>query len=449
MQLYKHQIDGVRRIIANPRYALWWDTGVGKTATALTAMEKLRAKGEVNRVLVLCPKSIIDAAWAKDARQWAPAFDTMSYHDKRWTRSARDGRAAHHPVIDVVNYESFRVNVADFPTKSYDMVVIDESSKLKQYNSKISKLMQQYTQAIPRVVLLSGTPAPNSPFEYWSQMYCIDPAILGPRWYSFRSKYGICKTMYLPKRVDVYEADPDLVPDILDRVRTKSHSLRKIDCVDLPEQQDVVLEIPLSRQEYAAYDTMHHDSIVRLQETEIVASTALTELMKLRQVCNGWMYDEKGEAHVVGHSKLLALADLLEQIGQQTIIWVEYREDAERISEMLGDDCCELLGGMSQGQRNTSIQRFLDGEAKYLIAHPMAAGHGLTFVNSSYCIYYGIGYSYELHHQSRARIHRIGQSQRCTYYYLLAQGTMELEVMDIVRGKKSAHDWAMEFLHHD
>ena len=176
------------------------------------------------------------------------------------------------------------------------------------------------------------------------------------------------------------------------------------------------------------------------------ADNVLSETMKLRQLCGGWCYDDDRTVRRVGNSKEQALAEVLEEIGDQAIIWVEFREDAESIRMMLGPSCCMLIGGISNTDRQDAISGFQQGKYKYLVAHPQSAGHGLTFVNSRYAVFYSLGYSLEYHQQARDRIHRIGQKNKCTYIYLLANGTIEEKIFSIVREKADAVETIKSYL---
>jgi len=442
-ELYAHQLEGARLLVENPRYALFWEMGCGKTGTVLSAIKYLHQRGEASRVLVVCPLSIINPAWRKDAGLFAPELTVAGWHDKlpRWSKAPRFGEAN----INIINFESFRKIAED--KSVWDMLVVDESSKMKDPRSKISKALRAFAHRVRRVVLLSGTPAPNDPLEYWAQIYAIDPEVLGSSYYAFRHHYGKAKRIYLGSRyVDQYSADPKKVPAMLERIATVSHTLRKADCMDLPDKVDEIIEIDLSTDERKAYETMQRDLILRFDDGDATADNVLAEAMKLRQIANGWCYDTQHKPKIIGRSKINALIDVLDQINSQAVIWIEFREDADRIKHLLGERACCLVGGMSEQGRAEAIEAFTSGKCRYLVAHPQSAGHGLTFVNAHYAIFYGLGYSFEQHQQARDRIHRIGQRSKCTYLYLLSKGTVEEDILDVVRGKRSLHEMAMEFL---
>ena len=437
--LYAHQRRGVDLLTTYPRYALWWDCGVGKTATVLDVISKLK----LHRVLVLCPRSIIKPAWKDDAATFTPHLSIRGWHDKPRVEFW-------NATIQVVNYESFRARYDEFEPRRYDLLVVDESSRIKDPHSKTSRLVRDISLHVPRVVLLSGTPAPNDALEFWPQAFCIDPALLGGKYRQFRCEYGKSKRLYLGDRhVDLWVADPAKLPTLLSRLATKSDTLRKEDCLDLPAQVDETIEVTLSAPDRKAYNELERSLVLAYEGGAIVAETALSEIMKLRQLCNGWAYDDQRVAHEWGNSKLNVLLDTLRDLHERAVIWVEYRHDADRIAKELDGLAVTLMGGMTGADQCLALDQFTSGRRKYLVTHPQTAGHGLTLcagVGCRYAVYYSLSYSWEQHKQSRDRIHRIGQQHKTTYLYLTTTGTIEPDIYQCVKGKKTAHDFALEFL---
>lgn len=448
MQLYKHQERGRDLLIKHPRYCLWWDCGVGKTITVLAAIDALRGVKKLGRCLVVAPKVLLSNAWRADANQFCPGLKVASWHDKPrqlfWKAD-----------LALINYESFLRNVPELITaqrerKQWQWLICDESSKLKDACGKTSRKMRCFAMDVPRLTMLSGSPAPNDALEYWSQIVCVNPDLLGSNWYKFRLGFGKAQRVYAAggRPVDNWHADPAKVPGLMARIATVSDRLAKEDCLTLPGQTDQVIRFALADDERRVYDELEEHAIVVLNKESITADNILSEMMKLRQVCGGWIYDAEHQAQaIMGQSKQAALFELLEQIGaHQAIIWIEFVEDAHRLSASLGSRATMLVGGMSAGAQDQAVRDFKTGACQYLIAHPATAGHGLTFVGAKYAIYYGLGFSWELHLQSRERIYRIGQAQPVTYYYLLAENSVEEDIHEALGRKQGQAETAMEWL---
>ena len=451
--LMRHQDDGAIRLVANPRYALFHDTGTGKTVTTLTGI--VRTLPDFPRTLVVAPLVLLRNAWEKDAAKFTPQLKVCNLRDDR--KALGD--------VDLINFDLFRNRYDELVKRGYDRLVVDESSKMKNHDTKISKMLREFSQKVRSCWLLSGTPAPNDGLEYWAQIDAIDPKIFG-NYYQFRSKYGICEEVFIGagQTVQRWRADPRKMPAMLAAMSHVCHVLRKEDCLDLPDMVDEIIEVELSDNEQSAYLQLAEQLAAEFAHTVVgedgeqerqlihVDTTAAGKTMKLRQVTSGFYLsrDERtNEEQVVwaGFSKLNALKSLIGDTleGQQVVVWALFRADAERIRQeldVLGG--AEILyGGLQDRERNKIIDNFISGKKKILVANTQSAGHGLTFVNCRYAVYYGLDYSAETHLQSRARLHRIGQAHKVTNYYLLAKGTIDEQLYEVVTGKIKASDAAL------
>ena len=126
------------------------------------------------------------------------------------------------------------------------------------------------------------------------------------------------------------------------------------------------------------------------------------------------------------------------------ILWCNFRQEIASLLKVLPD--AMALWGDSADDRAAVIKAFQTGRCRQLIANPQSAGHGLTFVNASHAIYFSLSYSYELMKQSQDRIHRIGQNRKCTYHYLLAEGTIDEVIYQAVQEKKDLSEAVLGYL---
>jgi len=438
----QHQLDAVNIAKQHPRYAFFWDCGTGKTIAMLMVCEKLGG-----RTLVLAPKSILRAAWAEDAKLFPDLRVTIAWSTKKTERL----KLIHDPEADIVvtNYETFKRNYREFLASGFQRLIVDESSKLKCPDTQITKSVHLFCECetTKSVYLLSGTPAPNNPTEYWGQLKCLYPT-LAPYYkfcYSYfkplKRKYGE-KTFtigwdYLENKKDAF----------LDGLKKCSWSMSKEEAVDLPAQTDEIRDVTLSKDERTAYETMRKQLIVQFNNGELVGATTQSRLIKLRQLTGGLMYHGEDRVSETGSSKINELLAVLAEIGdKQVVIWAEFTADIDRIHSnlsQLGDTA--IIDGRTKDAGNI-VSSFQGGFWKYLICQPQAAGHGITLTAASYAIYYNTGFSYENHKQSRDRIHRKGQHDPCTYYYLVASDTCDWPILQTLRNKQSVSENTMEIL---
>ena len=135
---------------------------------------------------------------------------------------------------------------------------------------------------------------------------------------------------------------------------------------------------------------------------------------------------------------------MLEEVGSQpVIIWVQFHHEVNAIHKLISDkygaDQVTTLYSETP-DRDESINKFKNNEERYLIAHPRSAAHGLTFENCSAMVFFSLDYSYEAHAQARDRIHRIGQNKSCLYVYLVANNSIDGELLKVLQRKQSLQD---------
>jgi SNF2 family DNA or RNA helicase len=441
MTLYKHQINAIGRA-RQGNLGIFHEPGCGKTCTALHIIRHWIAKG-CTKILVVCPVSIIESAWLADCATFTPERDIISVWDTKPAERIRKLQEEHE--IYVINFDQLKILFNEIVKKEFDVLIIDESSKIKSQNSEISKAVLALSgircrgsrfvcnRPIPRRYLMTGTPAPNSYQEYWAQAKVITGpgnAVFSDNFYSFRGQYFY--SIPLGRVCKKWEFRKDMQQEFMDKLATIADVVRKQDAVDLPPQTNIIRKVYLSPAEQKAYDTLKNDLVLRFGNQQILATSAVVEIMKLRQLTSGFAYTDTSFIQT-GTSKLNELKELLEEIGnQQVIIWANFRYEISLLLKELSSSAALWSG---TPDREKTINDFKSGKCQYLIAHPASGAHGLTFTNCSYNVYFSMNYSYELMEQSINRTHRIGQIKPVTYYYFLADKTID-EAIYIAIGRK-------------
>jgi len=430
--LMNHQRNAVKLAEDTERHLYAHDTGVGKTLIGIELIKQKKRK-----TLVVCPLSIIEPAWFKDLRKFAPELKAVNLWEvKKKNNINRMMSLMEDADLGIINFESFKSIIPILKDMNFEMLFIDESSKIKNFKSQITKALSLFCDDVQYVYLFSGTPAPNSYLEYFSQMRIIDPTLFGRNYYRFRNKYfysaGYGGYTWLPKR--------DTLSIMLDKIGKVTSVVRKEDVLDLPDRTDNVRDVQLNSTEKKAYVEMVTELIAMIDDEEIPAYNAAVKGMKLRQITAGFLYDEDKVAHDFGKSKLNELESLLEEIGNnQVLIWTQFLHEAYRIRNMLGDKAKRIDGSVTnQSVRLDILNSFINGDLQYLIAHPKTLGHGTTMVNCHYAVYFSLSYSHEEHYQSRDRIYRKGQKNFCSYYYLVVPNSIDRAILNCLKKKSKA-----------
>ena len=431
--LYPHQSAAIdRALLHDGSLALYHDPGLGKTRTCLELFLHLRTKTPTLRLLVLCPLSILEPAWGEDVRK----FTSLTWANLRRTDEVAD--------VNGLNYEaairSQRRLVPLFETPL--MLVLDESSRLRDPRSLTTKTCLALSERARYRLVLSGTPASNGLHELWAQMKVVEPQAVHHSFYAWRREYfhlarGKATMAALPPDRHAMQqlfrsgwqwsitcANQDR---LLARLSSVCHWVKKADALELPAKTFTRRDVILSELEWRAYESMRKQLLVEFEHETITAELALTKLLRLRQLASGFLYGEQARHHT-GGSRLAVLQETLEELGDQSvIIWCQFQEEIEQVAGILGEQAMTLYGKTKD--REESLRRFGDS-ARYLVAHPRSAGHGLTLTQASTCVWYSLDWSLEAWSQANDRIHRIGQMQPCLYVHLMATGPQGQETID-------------------
>ena len=421
--LRQYQKDIINDALNAGCYGIFADTGTGKTVIGLELSDHYK------KTLVLCPLSVIETAWIDDCHKFYP--------DKRiincWSNS-RQGRVNalnSDSDIYIMNYESYKILKNEIRAAGFDCMIVDESSCMKNMGSQITSMILEMINVIPHRFVLSGCPTPNHNSEIFPQMKFVNNEIFGNNYYGFLARY-FHQDMSNPH---VWFQTSDDKERYNLRLGEQSIFLKKEDCVDLPDKVFQIRRFELSAEQRKYYDEMLNDIQSHINEWSKFEFTA--KLMKLREISSGFIYRKGADLATFFSNKSTILSEVLEEIGdKQVIIWCQFQHEIESLAEQFGG---VGLTSKTKG-RDDIIRDFRNGKIEYLFTHPQLLGKGLTFINCTYNVYYSLSFSYEEFMQSQDRIHRIGQTNKCTYIILHARDTIDEKIYDCLQRKKSAVD---------
>ena len=216
-------------------------------------------------------------------------------------------------------------------------------------------------------------------------------------------------------------------------------SLSAADYLQLPPRIDNVVPVSLGAS-MAVYKQMKHDLVVELQGKEITAANAAVLSNKLLQLANGNLYeDDTGGAHrgysFLHQEKLKKLKDIIEENdGKPVLVFYAFQHDRLSIEQYLGKRVEELDGA-------DTVRRWNAGRIRVLLAHPGSCAYGLNLqAGGNIIVWYGLTWSLELYQQANARLYRQGQTRPVIIHHLVAQGTIDEQVMVALQRKKTGQD---------
>jgi SNF2 family DNA or RNA helicase len=440
MQFKPHgyQLDAVERITDKSHYGLFLDMGLGKTVITLTAIKRLIEDFAVCRVLIIAPRTVAESTWQTEANKWEHTKD-LTFSTVLGTATQREAALAKEADCYVINRENV-VWLCDYYKYQlpFDMLVVDESSSFKNHQAKRFKALKKVLPCFSRVVILTGTPAPNTLMDIWAQMYLLDRGeALGKTITQYRRQY------FRPGQTNGYIVynyvlQPGAEKKIHQAIEPKVASLKAADWLKLPKRIDNVVKINLPAKAAALYAKMEKDYILSFGDEDVTAASAAALSNKLLQMANGAVYDEdKGviNLHDAKIEKLKEIQELNE--GQPILVFYAYKHDLEKLKEAF-KNARELKGAKDMEDWNK-------GKIPMLLAHPASTAYGLNLQSGgNIIVWYGLTWSLELYQQANARLYRQGQEKPVIIHHLVSAGTIDEKVVKALEGKARGQDAMLE-----
>ncbi len=413
------------------------DMGTGKTITAIAVIGILSKMYKVRRVLVVCPKSIT-GVWQQEFEKFADYRFTLAVLDGDTAKKADTIRymIGEDLQVIVVNYESCWRLESELSRWRPDMIICDESSKIKNPQAKCSKALHRLGKISEYNLILTGTPVTNSPLDFFSQYKFLDESIFGGSFYAFRNQYAI---------IGGFQNHQIIGYKHLDELVRKAHSIayrvRLEDAVELPEFVEETRPVKLEKQAQQIYDGIDKDSFAELMNGEVSTRNVLTRLLRLSQCTGGFIRNDTGDfVQQVSSAKLEALEDIIDSAleeDRKVVVFARFVPEIDAIKQLLQRK--KIGYALIKGDvkdRAEQVDNFQNNDVtKVFVGQLQTTGMGLTLTAGSVCVYYSLDFSYANYEQSMARVRRIGQTKRGVYIHLVAQGTIDEQVIAALRHK--------------
>jgi SNF2 family DNA or RNA helicase len=447
---YPYQRFAVEHILKNPAAGLFLEMGLGKTAVALTAVNRLMYEDfEIGKVLVVAPRRVAESVWPEEVEAWDHLrhlrLSLVAGTEKKRLQALQAKADIYVISRDNIAWLVARCGGA-FP---YDMLIIDELSSFKSHTAIRFRALRAVRPKIRRVVGLTGTPSPNGLADLWSQLYLLDTGErLGKTLTGYRERY------FLPDKRNAgviysYKLRTAGENDIYRRISDICISMRSADWLQLPPRIDRTVKVKLSDAERAAYDDFERTQILQSLSVpgdpgaaapEISAVNAAALAGKLQQFANGAVYDSRHIAHEVHATKLEALGEIVEASQNQNILLLyNFNHDMTRIEAKFRDLSPEHINSPD------AIGKWRDGQIKLLFGHPASMGHGLNLqAGGDIIVWFGPTWSLELWQQANARLLRQGRTRPVLVIKLVAEGTVDEDIVAALEGKRDSQDALMD-----
>ena len=444
---HSYQRYAIERILQDNSLGLFLDMGLGKTVITLTAINDLKFnRWAVSRCLVVAPKKVAEATWSHEAEKWdhlrhLKIIPVLGSLKKRV-------QALHTPGdIWVINRENVPWLVEYFRNNwPFDMVVLDESSSFKNPQSKRFKAMKLVMSRIARLVLLTGTPAPNGLEDLWAQIYLLDAGErLGRTISSYREAFFTQDYARPGQMYRTYTPQQDAESRIQAAISDICVSMKSEDYLELPDYIESTVPVALDAKAKRAYDKLEKEMLLEVDTQLVTAQSAAVLNGKLLQLCSGAVYDSTGEVVDIHDCKLEAFLETIEQLnGEHALVFYWFKHEADRLTKALAktDKVVRVYQGADDEQAWNA------GEVDILLAHPVSCGYGLNLqAGGHHAIWFGYpNWALEIYQQANKRLHRQGQKHPVICHHLVVQGGMDEDVKAALHDKGDTQESLMQAL---
>jgi SNF2 family DNA or RNA helicase len=447
-QPYEHQREALKASANKTEYAYFMEMGTGKTKVTIDNIAWLYFEEKIDSVLIIAPKSVY-TIWESEIE--THMSEDIQYKGKlclfKWNiNTPKDYKAfctQKKLKIFLINVEALSTSrgaeacVTYLTTNKKNMVVLDESTTIKNRTAKRTKNILKLRQLCAIRRILTGSPITKSPLDLYTQCAFLNPQLLGFTSYlAFRNRYaemgeipvGSNRWISIPKYYKNLE-------ELEQKLKQFSSRIRKDQCLDLKPKIRQKRYIQLEGKAKKIYEKLRINALAIVEDSTISFSNKLTEIVKLHQVCNGFTKDDDGQMLKLHDQKIEALKEILDETDGKVIIWANYLWNIHEIIFFLKTKYGEqstvsIFGEVNVKDRKTAVERFQnDKEVKFLVGNPSTGGFGLTLTACTTVIYYSNSYNYEVRLQSEDRAHRMGQKGSVVYIDIVAKETLDEAIL--------------------
>lgn len=450
---WSNQEEAFQFAMEHPSTMLDMDMGTGKTRVAI---DVIVARKDVNRVLVLCPKAVV-GVWPKEfVKHGHPEINIWACNPKdsvqtKFNKLNKWGKYQYGKTVVVLNYDSaWRAPMGEFLRRlKFDMVICDESHRIKAAGSKISKYMALIGKQTKYKMCLSGTPMANSPLDVYGQYRFLDHNIFGTNHTAFLGEYAVMS----------YTSPPFIIgcknqKKLNEKFSSIAYTCKMADIQDRIKLPEVLppntISLQLPKKDMGVCKSLSKEFVTECSEGKyIVLSNVLNKMLRLQQITSGYCVAQDGPLYAkvqieMNTTKQDALRDLLLEFPahENVVVFCQFTHDIEAVkkacSEAIAKDngamferpCFELTGNANQ------FEQWKVSIGGVLAVQIQAGAEGIDMTCSHLCVYSSLPYSLALFNQSQARLQRPGQMDRVLFSYLICEKTIDEVIFKALSNKK-------------
>ena len=401
-----HQIETSAFLTMNRRAFCFNDPGTGKTLSALWAADYLMNRGDVRRVLILCPLSIMHSAWMGDIGNSIIHRSAVVAHHAQSSRRIEMIQQKYEIVI--ANYDGLNLIANEINNDGrFDLVIVDEANAYKNPSTRRWKALASIIKPETYLWMMTGTPASQSPVDAYGLARLVNPNGVPKFQTAWRDK--------VMNKITMFKWAPK--PDAREKVfMALQPAIRfsKAQCLDLPPVITVTREVPMTPQQNKYYRLLKEQMLAQAAGETISAVNAGVVVSKLLQISCGAAYtDDREVVEFDAAPRLSVLGEILEETSRKVIIFALFRSSIDTIVTHLtkqGYGVGQIHGDVTATKRGQIINDFQTTDnIRVLVLQPQATAHGITLTAADTVVFFGPLMSVEQYVQCIARADRKGQ----------------------------------------
>ncbi len=438
-ELRPYQYEGFRWLARLARWGagacLADDMGLGKTLQTLAVLLERAPDGPA---LVVAPTSVVPN-WLAEARRFAPTLNARPYAGAAAARAAMLADAGPFDVF-VATYGVLQNDADSLAEVHWHSAVLDEAQAIKNPNAKRTAAARQLQASFK--VVTTGTPVQNNLMDLYSVFSFVNPRLFGSLRH-FRDRFLVPIERYGSEAAQG-RLRRLIAPFVLRRLKTDVLD-------DLPERTEITLHVKMSPEEAALYEALRQRAVEDLAGADGPSGRMrlFAHLTRLRLACcNPRLVRDAADAPP--SSKLATFAATLDDLlanKHKVLVFSQFVMHLKLVEEHLRDAGVRyqyLDGATPSKDRTERINAFQAGDGDVFLISLKAGGTGLNLTAADYVIHMDPWWNPAVEDQASDRAHRIGQTRPVTIYRLVAEGTIEEQIVDLHRRKRDLADQLLE-----
>lgn len=439
---YKHQREALIRALKQGHYGALWEPRTGKSKFIVDWTAALWSKGDIRRVLIICPLSVV-GVWEDEYATHSPipyVIRTLSKGDRVVKRSASK------LTVLVVNFDLAWRRAEIIQRFDPHMVVVDESHRIKKPSARRSRYIRRLNR-VPYRAILTGTPTPKSYLDIYGQWVFLNPKRFGTRIEDFKDRY-IRFGGYMGYQIKGYRHFPELKR----KMEADAEVVLRKDVMDVPKELHQRIPVELEPAAWEQYYKMAYELFLELQGGDTSdAKNVAVKMLRLQQITGGWIKSDEGNLHQISKAKIVTLEDRLEDMWDATepvVVFARFKPELDAITD-IGTrhkvPTYVVRGGIGRAERDQARRAFQASKGRALfVGQIQASGLGIPLHRSHEVVFYSVTLAYDDYKQALDRVQGSGQeSDEVRYQTLVAAGTVDLDIYANLKRKEDTQSLLM------